>query len=38
VPARFGFPEFDPRKPRKPRKPKMIKIHQLVRDLLQIAT
>jgi len=32
VPARFGFPEFDPRKP------KMIKIHQLLRDLLRIAT
>ncbi len=32
VPARFAFPEFDPRKP------KMIKIHQLLRDLLRIAT
>ena len=30
VPARFGFAEFDPKKP------KMIKIHQLVRDLLKI--
>ncbi len=32
VPAQFDFPEFDPRKP------KMIKIHEHLRNLLQIAT
>ncbi len=32
VPARFGFPEFDPRNPR------MIKIYELIRDLLRIAS
>lgn len=30
VPARYDFPEFDPRTPR------MIKIHQLIEDLLRI--